>query len=194
MKKNFYNIFAMKEISKLTEILNKNVNKTYAKIFNNLCIDALKTIKNRKKIIFYGNGGSAAHAQHLATELTVRYQKNRRPFPSISLADNISTITAISNDFNFNKIFSRQIQAIGEKEDLAVALTTSGKSKNIIEAIKVSKKIGIKTYVICGNNGGLVRKINKNNLIINSKKTSIIQVIQIILGHAFCDFLEKNLS
>lgn len=140
MKKNFYNIFAMKEISKLTEILNKNVNKTYAKIFNNLCIDALKTIKNRKKIIFYGNGGSAAHAQHLATELTVRYQKNRRPFPSISLADNISTITAISNDFNFNKIFSRQIQAIGEKEDLAVALTTSGKSKNIIEAIKVSKK------------------------------------------------------
>ena len=99
-----------------------------------------KITQKEKKKIFFGNGGSASDAQHLATELTVRFSKDRKAIPAISLATDTSALTAIGNDFGFDFIFSRQIEALGDKDDVAIGITTSGKSKNVINAIKTAKK------------------------------------------------------
>ena len=99
-----------------------------------------KITKKKKKNSFFGNGGSASDAQHLATELTVRFSKDRKAIPAISLATDTSALTAIGNDFGFDFIFSRQIEALGDKDDVAIGITTSGKSKNVINAIKTAKK------------------------------------------------------
>ena len=117
-------------------------------------INALKNKKNN----FYGNGGSASDSQHLATELVVRYKKNRRAIPAIALTADNSAITAISNDFNFKFIFSRQIEALGHRGDIAIALTTSGNSQNLIEAASYVKK-GIITFCFSGNKGGNLKNL-----------------------------------
>ena len=109
-------------------------------VFVELCNQSVQAIKKNKKILFFGNGGSAADSQHLATEITVRFKKNRKALPAISLATDTSALTAIGNDFNFNKIFSRQVDAIGNNGDVAIGITTSGNSKNIIEAAKMCEK------------------------------------------------------
>ena len=108
--------------------------------FNKLVKLSLQRIKKKNKILLYGNGGSAADAQHIATELTVRFKKNRRAIPAVSLSTDTSALTAIGNDFSFEKIFSRQIEAIGMPGDVAIAITTSGNSKNLIEAAKMAKQ------------------------------------------------------
>ena len=162
------------------------------KIFNKLCEVALGTIKKGKKIIFIGNGGSAANAQHLATELTVQYKKKRKAINSISLSTDNSAITAIGNDFGFKFIFSRQVEAIGKRGDLVIALTTSGNSLNIIEACKVSNKMGLTTFCITGQSGGLIKKYVKNKILIPSKNTSIIQIFELFLGQTLCEFLEEK--
>lgn len=160
--------------------------------FVSLCKDAFTTLKNGKKIIFFGNGGSAADAQHLATELTVKYKKKRKALCAISLSTDTSAITAIGNDIGFDYIFSRQIEALAKKGDLCIGITTSGNSKNIIEAFKTAKKMSIKAYAFSGNKGGGLIKINKNLILIPSKNTSQIQVAEIFLGQIMCDYLERN--
>ena len=180
------------ELAELKNTLNKK-NLINSKIFKKLCQDCLKSIKKKNKIIFFGNGGSAADAQHLSTELTVRYKKNRKAIPAISLATDTSALTAIGNDFDFKYIFSRQIEAIANKGDLCLAITTSGNSQNIIEACKIAKKMGIRFFAFSGNNGGKLKKITKNIVLIPSKTTSIIQVIEIFLGQILCNFLEDSI-
>jgi D-sedoheptulose 7-phosphate isomerase len=180
------------ELAELKNTLNKK-NLINSKIFKKLCQDCLKSIKKRNKIIFFGNGGSAADAQHLSTELTVRYKKNRKAIPAISLATDTSALTAIGNDFDFKYIFSRQIEAIANKGDLCLAITTSGNSQNIIEACKIAKKMGIRFFAFAGNNGGKLKKFTKNIVLIPSKTTSIIQVIEIFLGQILCNFLEDSI-
>ena len=172
----------------------KNIEYNDLRIFNNLCNQSLKALKNKKKIIFFGNGGSASDAQHLATELTVRYKKNRKAIAAISLATDTSALTAIGNDFGFKYIFSRQLEAIANKNDICVAITTSGNSENIIEALKSAKKLGLKFYAMSGNRGGKLRKICKNIISIPSKITSQIQVCEIFLGQIFCEYIEKNIK
>ena len=181
-----------RELAELKNTLNKK-NLINSKIFKKLCKESLKSIKKRNKIIFFGNGGSAADAQHLSTELTVRYKKNRKAIPAISLATDTSALTAIGNDFDFKYIFSRQIEAIANKGDLCLAITTSGNSQNIIEACKIAKKMGIRFFAFSGNNGGKLKKITKNIVLIPSKTTSIIQVIEIFLGQILCNFLEDSI-
>ena len=119
-----------------------NLEKDFIKLVN-ICVES---IKKKKKIIFFGNGGSASDSQHLATELTVRFSKNRKAIPALSLVTDTSTISAIANDFGFKYIFSRQIEAIGEKGDVAIGISTSGKSSNVIEGLKSAKK---KKYKVC---------------------------------------------
>ena len=162
------------------------------KKFSKLCEDSMSSLKRGGKIIFFGNGGSASDAQHLATELTVRYKKNRKAISAISLATDTSAITAIGNDFSFKYIFSRQIEAIAKKNDVCIAITTSGNSKNIIEASKVCKLLKLNFYALSGNNGGKLKKYTKNLIIIPSKVTSQIQVAEIFLGQIFCEYLENN--
>ena len=161
--------------------------------FKKLVTLSLKRIKKKNKILLYGNGGSAADAQHLATELTVRFKKNRKAMPAISLSTDTSALTAIGNDFSFEKIFSRQIEAIGEPGDIAIALTTSGNSKNLIEAAKAAKKKKIYTFCFSGNNGGKLKNHTNFPIIIPSKITSQIQVAEIFLGQIYCGILEDSI-
>ena len=192
----------MKELIKnLIEVENKKLFKSLTTFdsksrenFINLCTLSIKAIKNGNKIIFYGNGGSASDSQHLATELVVRYQKNRPAISSIALSSDNSMITAIANDFHFKKIFSRQLESIGRKGDICIALTTSGNSINLIEAAKVSKKKGILTFCFTGNKGGKIKKFTKYPIIIDSKIPSVIQVIELHFGQIFCGILENSLS
>ena len=117
-----------------------NLEKDFIKLVN-ICV---KSVEQKKKIIFFGNGGSAADSQHLATELSVRFSKNRKAIAALSLVTDTSTITAIANDFGFKYLFSRQIEAIGEKGDVAIGISTSGKSINVIEGLKSAKKKNLK--------------------------------------------------
>lgn len=175
-------------VNKLTDLkLQKN------SLFTKLCLETIRALKKGNKIIFFGNGGSAADAQHLATEITVRYKKNRPALGAISLSTDTSALTAIGNDLNFKFIFSRQIEAIANKKDIILGITTSGNSRNIIEAFKVSKKLKIKSYCFVGNNGGNVKKYCNNCIIFPKTSTSATQVMQITLGQILCEIIEDKI-
>ena len=133
------------EVKKIKLLLSKVEEKKLVN-YSALVRECIKSIKKRGKIIFFGNGGSASDAQHLATELTVKYKKIRKALPAISLATDTSALTAIGNDFSFDKIFERQIEALGNKNDIAIAISTSGNSNNLIRATRLANKIGMKTF------------------------------------------------
>lgn len=189
---------------KILDLINTENKKLYnslklfnQKSFNNfvtLCELSIRAIKKKKKIIFYGNGGSASDSQHLAAELVVRYKKNRPAISAMALTSDNSIITAVSNDFSFINVFSRQLEAIGKRGDICIALTTSGNSKNLIEAAKAAKKIGIKTFCFSGNHGGKIKRYTKYPIIIDSNLPSIIQVIELHLGQIYCGVIEESVS
>jgi D-sedoheptulose 7-phosphate isomerase len=189
MKNKIEKIFFKEKLA--TSKLINLIDMKKLKHFENLCKYSIEAIKNKKKIIFYGNGGSASDAQHLATELTVRYKKNRAALPAISLATDTSALTAIGNDFGFKKIFSRQIEAVGNSGDIAIAITTSGNSANLLEAAKMANNKKILTFCLSGNRGGKLKKFTKYPIIIPSNITSRIQVCEIFLGQVFCEILEN---
>ena len=166
---------------------------------NNISDDILKCVKilysklsKGGKILFCGNGGSAADAQHLAAEYLVRLRPNvnRDPIPAISLAQDISTITACGNDYSFDDIFLRPFQAIASKNDVLICLTTSGNSKNILRVLKEAKKKKISTIGFLGNKGGRAKNLCDIKLIINSKITARIQECHIFLGHFILEKVE----
>ena len=152
-------------------------------------------LKHNKKIFFCGNGGSAADAIHLTAELIVRLSpgSKRKPLPAIALNTNVSTLTACANDFGFEQIFSRQIEALGQKGDFLFVLSTSGKSKNLIEAAKMAQKKGLKIIGFLGNRGGELIKYSDYSIVVPSQSTPRIQEVHILLGHILCDLIEKNL-
>jgi D-sedoheptulose 7-phosphate isomerase len=195
MKKTNPNQLLKNEIDILKYTINLLENDNFSKInnFQKLCKISLNAVKNKKKIIFFGNGGSAADSQHLATELTIRYKKKRKSIPSISLSSDNSAITAAGNDFGFKFIFSRQLEAVANPGDIVVALTTSGNSPNLIEACKVANKKKVITSCFSGNNGGKLKKYTNLPVVIPSKSTSVIQTIELLLGHVFCEYLERNI-
>ena len=146
--KNNYSDYLIKNINRIE--YNFNILKD-KKIINEINIAAnilVNCIKNKNKILLCGNGGSASDSNHIAAEIVVRFLKNRKALPAISLATNNAVITAISNDMSYNKIFSRQIEALGKKNDVLIALTTSGKSQNVLEALKEAKKKKIKIFFL----------------------------------------------
>ena len=177
-------------LRKRLQILNLFQNLKFEKDFYILCKESIKAVIDGKKIIFFGNGGSAADAQHLATELTVRFKKKRSALPAIALTTDTSALTAIGNDLGFKYIFSRQLEAIGNKGDVCVAITTSGNSQNLIEAIRIANKKKMKTFCFSGSNGGRIKKYIKNSIIVPSFTTAEIQVVQIFIGQIFCEILE----
>ena len=150
--------------------------------------------KKKKKIIFFGNGGSASDSQHLATELVVKFKKKKNPISALSLTTDTSILTAIGNDFDFEFIFTRQLQALYSKGDLVIPISTSGNSKNIINALKYCKKIKAQTFSFLGNNGGKAIHLSKNSLIIPSNDTARIQEFHILIGHILCEFLDEKIS
>lgn len=153
-----------------------------------------RAINNGNKIMFFGNGGSAADAQHLATELSVRYINDRAPIAGIALTTDTSTLTAAGNDYGFDHIFSRQIEAIGNKGDVVIAISTSGNSPNITKAITAAKNKGITVIGLTGKTGGKMRDMCDHVLIVPSDTTARIQEMHILLGHMLCGALERKLG
>lgn len=154
---------------------------------------SVNAIKNGNKVLFAGNGGSAADAQHWATELTVRYKVNRKAIPAIALTTDTSALTAIGNDFGFDYLFSRQVEALGNKGDVLIAISTSGNSANIINAIEEAKKIGITVIGFTGNGGGKMKDMCDILIDIPSTTTARIQEMHEIIGHSFCDVIEQSI-
>jgi D-sedoheptulose 7-phosphate isomerase len=152
---------------------------------------SINSINNGGKIIIFGNGGSAADAQHFATELVVKMKYYRKALPVLALTTDTSTLTAIGNDFNFSKIFSRQLEALGNKSDLVISITTSGNSENILEALKFAKKKNIKSFGILGNNGGNAKKYCFDKFVVKNSNPSRIQEIHIIFWQLVCEIIEE---
>ena len=152
-----------------------------------------KKIKMGGKLLLCGNGGSAADAQHLAAEYLVRLKPkvNRKPLPAISLAQDTSTLTACGNDYTFDDIFLRPFQALANKHDVFICLTTSGNSKNILKVLKEAKKRKISTIGFLGNQGGKAKNLCDIKLIVNSKITARIQECHIFLGHFILERVES---
>ena len=154
----------------------------------------LTALKNGKKIIFFGNGGSAADAQHLATELTVRYVKDRKPIAAVALTTDSSALTAIGNDIGFDALFARQIEAIGKPGDVAIGISTSGRSRNVLRALEAAKRQGIVAAALSGGTGGELPGLADPLLIVPSKTTARIQEMHIMLGQMLCGALEQELG
>ena len=145
-----------------------------------------KTVQADKKILLCGNGGSAADAQHISAEFTGRFKIERRGLLAIALTTDTSALTAIANDYGYDRVFSRQVEAIGREDDLLIAISTSGNSKNILEAIKEAKKIGMSVIGFSGKDGGAMRELCDINLVIPSDDTARIQEMHIMIGHILC--------
>ena len=171
-----------------------NCQKKLQSSFLNIIKICLKSLKRKKKILFFGNGGSASDAQHLATELTVRFSKDRRAIPAISLVTDTSALTAIGNDFGFDFVFSRQIEALGDRDDVAIGITTSGKSKNVLNAFKTAKKKGLKCVAFTGNYTRLVSGLSDEIISVPALNTSRIQEMHILIGQMLCNALEYKLG
>jgi len=174
-------IFLKKKIILLEKDINLAINLIY------------KTLKNKKKIYICGNGGSAADAQHLSAEFLVRLRPkiNRRPLPIISLALDTSTLTACANDYDFKYIFSRNLEALANSGDLLFCISTSGNSKNIIEVLKKSKKIKIKSLSLLGNRGGIAKTVSDLSIVVPSRNTARIQEMHIFIGHYILEKVEN---
>ena len=153
----------------------------------------IKSLQNGGKIMFCGNGGSAADSQHLSAELVGRYMENRKPLSSVSLTTDTSVITAISNDFSFDEIFSRQLESIGNEGDILYAISTSGKSKNIIAALKISRRLKIKTIGVTGSDDSGFKGLCDIIISAPASRPDRIQEMHIAIGQIICEILESEL-
>jgi len=174
------------------QIVNRTMHENFAYIKKsaNLCIE---TLNNENKIILCGNGGSAADAQHIAAELTGKYKKMRKGLNAISLATDTSALTAISNDFGYEKVFSRQVEAVAREGDLLIGISTSGNSQNVINAFAAAKDFGCSTIGLSGRDGGKFNSICDLNIIVPSEDTPRIQEMHILIGHILCQIIDDEL-
>lgn len=196
VKKFDANVVSFDEIEKyLNESL--KIAKFQTSIINeiidvsNVCINSLN---NGGKLIFCGNGGSASDSQHLAAELIGRFQKDRDPIPAISLNTDTSVMTALSNDYGFEFLFSKQIEALGNKEDVLFVITTSGESKNIINALKKAKEMNLKTVSFSGINTEFIKNSSDYIISIPSEITGVIQQAHITIGQVICMNIENSMT
>jgi D-sedoheptulose 7-phosphate isomerase len=154
----------------------------------------LDTIKHGGKILLCGNGGSAADCQHIAAEFVVRYVNNRKALAAIALTTDSSILTAHSNDFGFETVFSRQVEALGNEMDCLIAISTSGNSPNIIQAIKAAEAKAMRIVVLTGCEGGRLAKMVNDAVIVPSMVTARIQEAHILIGHFWCNLIEEYFS
>ncbi len=182
-------------VQETIKIKKKLLNKKFIIIINKIINEIYLTIKNGNKVYICGNGGSAADAQHLATEFLVRLnpKKNRKAYPLICLSGDPTYLTACGNDFGFVNIFKRSLEAVGKKKDLLITLSTSGNSKNIIKVIKIAKKLQLKTVAFIGNSGGKSKGLSDIDIIIPSRNVARIQETHMFLGHNILNEVEKKL-
>ena len=170
-------------VEKVIEQLKSDIEKACG-----ICVD---TINQGKKILFFGNGGSAADAQHLAAELSGRYKKERRGLPGIALTTDTSVLTAVGNDYEYGYIFQRQVEALANEGDLLIGISSTGNSENVIRAFNAGRKSGCKTLGLSGKGGG---KMNGNcdiNIVIPSDITARVQEMHILIGHILCQAIDN---
>ncbi len=190
MKRNHNKIIQNSFENHLKVFNSLNSAKVITKI-NKIFFLILKTLKSNNTIFWCGNGGSASDTQHLSTELVARYKKERKPLRSVSLNTDTSALTAIANDYDYSKVFSRQLEALSKKNDLLIVISTSGNSKNIINVLKKAKKLKLKSVAFLGNNGGASLKISDLSFVVPSNVTARIQEFHIFLGHLMCELLDN---
>ena len=180
----------------IKQILNESIQAKQDFVLNNLelinkaALEIVKTLNAGNKILLFGNGGSAADCQHIAAEFINRFQIERRPLAAIALTTDTSVITSIGNDYSFDDIFSKQIQAIGKKGDIAFGISTSGNSPNVINGVKEAKLMGLTVMGFSGAKGEL-KKLSDFPFCINSKTTARIQEVHIMIAHMLCDLSER---
>lgn len=193
MKKNIYDKYLFKTFEEHSRVLKK----TQIAIKNGIKLSSeiiFKSLKKGGTIFWCGNGGSAADSQHIAAEFVGRFKKNRKPLRSIALTTDTSILTCVSNDYSFEEVFSRQIDALGRKGDVLVAISTSGNSRNVKRAIIQAQKMGLKTIGLLGKNGGTCKNYVDVPLIIPSNNTARIQEIHILIEHLLCEIMEHKLG
>jgi len=171
----------------------KKLIDSQTKIINKAAIVMIDAVKRSKCIYWFGNGGSAADAQHLSCELVNRFYLNRKALSSISFTENIANLTAIANDYSFNEIFSRQAEAFIKEGDIAVGLSTSGNSENVINGIKKAKELKALTIAFTGETGGKLKGLADITINVPSKDTPLIQQCHILAGHILCYLIEKEI-
>ncbi len=153
-----------------------------------------KALQDNKKVLICGNGGSAADSQHFAAELTGRYKRERKGLRAIALSTDTSALTAIGNDYGYEHVFSRQIEALAEPGDIIIGISTSGNSKNIINALEMANKIGCITLSLSGKDGGLIKNLCDYSIIAPSNDTPRIQEIHILCIHILCELIESHFA
>ena len=193
MKKNIYKEIIDQAFSEHIETLKK----THITITQNIEIAAdliAKSLTSGGTIFWCGNGGSAADSQHIAAEFVGRFKKDRRPLRSIALTTDSSVLTCVANDYSYEEIFSRQLDALGRDGDILVAITTSGKSENIKQALIQAQNMGIKTIGLLGKKGGECKNYSDISLIVPSDITARIQETHILIEHLLCELVEHKLG
>lgn len=182
---------AIKESIKVKELLLKD---EFLKKIEEIADLITLSIKNGGKVVVFGNGGSASDAEHMAGELVGRFKKERKALPAISLTTNSSNITAIANDYSYDVVFKRQLEAFAGPLDVVIGISTSGKAKNVNEAMRYAKSRGIKTIALSGRDGGELVKLADRALIVPSDETPAIQEAHIMVIHIICGLVEQNFS
>lgn len=180
----------MEEHAAVAEATRKALSTT----FQALVTVSAKSLRDGGKLLFFGNGGSAADCQHLATELTVRYKTDRAPIAAIALTTDTSALSAIGNDLGFDQLFARQVQALGKPGDVAIGISTSGQSPNVLEGLKAARAGGLIAAGLSGRGGGQMAGLADPLLIVPSDVTARIQEMHILLGQMLCGALEVELG
>lgn len=151
----------------------------------------ISALEKKNKILICGNGGSASDALHFAAELVGRFEKNRMALPAIALNSDVASITAISNDFGYETVFARQVEALGKENDVLIGISTSGNSENVIKAMQIAKKQGLQAIGLLGRTGGKLRDEVDIALVVKEESTARIQEIHITIIHVLCDLIEN---
>ena len=176
-----------------SEVLNKTENILGEKLLI-ACNIVNEAISKGNKLILFGNGGSAGDAQHIAAEFTGRFVKERQALPAIALTTDTSAITAIGNDYGFDKIFERQVYALANKGDILLGISTSGNSDNVLNAFKAGKELGCINIGFSGRDGGKMYDLCNFNLIVPSNTTARIQEMHILMGHILCEIVDERIK
>jgi len=151
-------------------------------------------LRRGRKVLICGNGGSAADAQHFAAEIVGRFQKERPAWPAVALTTDTSILTAVGNDYSFDRLFSRQVEALGREEDILIALSTSGNSANVVEAVRTAESLGMKTIGLLGGDGGILKDLVHRSIVVPSGITARVQEAHIFLLHFLAERIERQLS
>lgn len=182
-----------KELRSHLETIQKVI-ETLQPTIKEACETVVATLKGGNKILLCGNGGSAADAQHIAAELTGRYKTERAALPGIALTTDTSALTAIGNDYGYDTVFARQVEALAQEGDLLIGISTSGNSRNVLNAFDVAKRKGCATMALTGRDGGKMKAAADRNIVVPSDNTPRIQEMHILIGHILCQAIDDAMS